>query len=314
MDALFERKKSPNPSAYDQFLVVDYSNLKYKVAMASGYQETSTQGGVPSGHIFGMTKMLLGLFTKFQAGNTILVFAHDCHPEAKIKLYPEYKANRTNSVRGELLTNRTYNKRNEMTDVEYLLSVIPHFDIYMNRHEADDVIASFIKKNRTKGKHAVVYSSDQDMWQLCSKHVICYAKEVVGNDDIKKVYRLPYKQAKKIAMYKAIYGDMGDNIPGINSVESDHPKLRWDVELKKIFSECDGTPDNFYSLIKKSKLKCRLRFRDAQKLVYRNYKLIKLRKKLKYEQSFSKGNLAELKQMLTFFECDSIVDKTGVFF
>lgn len=310
----------------DTFLIVDVSNLVFRAWFSKANNETlTTSTGVPSGHIYSVMNMLLSLVKKYKTDRTCLVFSWDQYPKRKYDLYADYKGNRVKTVdpmkftyasglrqKAIKLLNDGY--KETPYDIGFLFQLIPHISILSPNEESDDAIASFISQNYDKKKHYIIYSTDQDMWQLIKYNIKCYGKKEVDEELIQKKYRIPLSQSKKIALIKSLYGDSSDNIPGVNSIKADVKPLRWDDQLKDVICNHKGGIKNFIDLIKQSKIKSKDRILLGEDLIRTNYKLIKLSKKLTVQIKTTTGHKEFLVEFLEHFECNSILPKVGDLF
>jgi DNA polymerase-1 len=85
--------------------------------------------------------------------------------------------------------------------------------------EADDVIATVVRKARAAGLRVVIASSDKDLLQLVDgKHVVCWdamRNKVYGPLEVNDKYGVGPEHMRELL---ALVGDTSDNIPGVPGV------------------------------------------------------------------------------------------------
>ena len=142
-----------------------------------------------------------------------IVFVWDSRINNRKKLYPEYKANRKPKTLEE-----ERDKANHYTLLDKLKDSLKTLgdcaNISLEGYEADDLIAYFVKESSIDNQFIVV-SSDNDMYQLLGDRVVQYLphrKEFYSILDFKKEFGII---PEKYVYVKALMGDKGDNIKGI---------------------------------------------------------------------------------------------------
>lgn len=143
------------------------------------------------------------------------------------KIFPEYKANRSArdpetslsftredcdvSLVGEQI-------KNQFRLIERLLKLTNISMIRVPNEEADDVIASFIKKNSDSLN--MVFSTDRDYFLLASGKTILFSHDgkVFEKNAIEAYYKKKFDidiLQENILAYKALTGDTSDNVKGV---------------------------------------------------------------------------------------------------
>ena len=119
--------------------------------------------GRPSHAVMGFASMLLSLVREFNPSSFVVVFDSK-KPTFRKDIYPEYKANREippPDLSGQIVAVMDLCKKGK-------------FPILQEEGlEADDWIASFVKKFEKK-RPIVIVSSDKDLAQLLNKNVVMY--------------------------------------------------------------------------------------------------------------------------------------------
>lgn len=153
---------------------------------------------------------------------SIYVFDGKDGKEARRKIYPEYKANRTPADDKFYITLELF---------KMLVQCTNKLMICIDGWEADDVIATLCK-TRPDGVKIQIWSNDGDYHALCDGDNIKMTDVPVKLKDIAKT---------DIRLYKTLVGDPSDNIKGIHlfgpksweAVEEKGLKQNW----YKIFEE-----------------------------------------------------------------------------
>lgn len=186
--------------------VLDLSSYIFRAYYA--IKSLSTSQGLPTNAIYGVTKMILSLI-KERSPHYLVIAVDSKPPTFRHKLYPEYKANRP-SPPEDLLVQLPY-----IHELIRLLS-IPRLEY--DGYEADDVIASIVRKSLKSKRTVVIVSGDKDLMQLVSDKVIVY-------DSMKEIFYTPEEVKKKFGVtpekirdYLALLGDSSDNILGVEGV------------------------------------------------------------------------------------------------
>lgn len=144
---------------------------------------------------------------------TSLAFCFDSGTHKRRDIYPDYKANRTPEGKEEL-----HRQLDELRTG--ILNAIGFNNIfYQNGYESDDLIGSLCHTyTKNHPNEMVIVSTDTDMWQLLSPKVSiwnpatkCMFTESIFRDN----HNMDPAQWVDV---KAIMGDTGDNIPGVQGV------------------------------------------------------------------------------------------------
>lgn len=201
MTPLFEAK--PRKPKY---LIIDFANLVYRTATVKTKTTFSRADGYPTGHLFLFVRSLVAILKKYPG--RIPIFAMEGANDFRKKIFPEYKAQREHDT--------TFDPFPDLIQMLPMLAC----GIAVNPHwEADDVIASLVMELPTgqDDKH-VVLTNDKDMWQLHPRAIIVNgSKGEIVDADVEKAFECP---VESIALCKAIFGDVSDNVPRIKN-------LRW---------------------------------------------------------------------------------------
>ena len=127
-------------------------------------------------------------------------------------MYPEYKAGRPQH------SDETYGEMERLRDMLPLFGV---FQAHNPEEETDDLIACLLK-NRLKGKHNLIVSTDRDFLQLVTyTDLLLVPKQgsrpeaLYDPDKVVSEYGVP---PRLMVHLRALVGDTSDNIPGVPRV------------------------------------------------------------------------------------------------
>lgn len=164
--------------------------------------------GTPVNAVYGFVTMLTKLRTEFHAASIAVIY--DAKRENfRNKIYPEYKAHRTETP-SELVPQFALVRE---ATASYGLP-----GIELEGFEADDLIAAYARAALAVGRDVVIVSSDKDLLQLIRPGVrmldpIRY--ELMGAEAAIKKFGVP---PEKVVDVQALAGDSTDNVPGVPGI------------------------------------------------------------------------------------------------
>jgi len=186
------------------------------------------------------------------------------------KLYPQYKANRT-EMPEDLEAQTPYLK----LLMERLL--IPCFE--QAGMEADDLIASLVKSAGGGKRRIFIVSGDKDFAQIVQEDVFLYdtMKDIIYDPEgVEGKWGLPPSQIKD---YLSLTGDSSDNIPGVGGIG---PKGA--VQLLKNYKNLEDIYENLDQI--KGSLQKKL-IKDKKK-AFLSRQLIELKNDVPIDSNFLK--------------------------
>jgi DNA polymerase I len=190
----------------DKLYIVDGSGYIYRAFFANQHLRTST--GTPTNAIYGFTAMLRALVKAEEP--THLAIAFDSGRDGwRRDLYPAYKENR--SAKPEELAAQEPAIR-EIVD-GYRIPVVQQAGM-----EADDLIATMVRKARAEGLDVVVVTSDKDLMQLVGPGVLMLdtmKDKRIGPKEVEEKFGVPPSGVIDVL---ALAGDTSDNIPGVPGI------------------------------------------------------------------------------------------------
>lgn len=140
--------------------IIDVSSYIFRAFHA--LPPMTSPDGLPVNSIYGFISMFLKTVQKFEGFS--FVAALDSKAETfRKKEFPEYKANRK-EVDPDL--------KSQFCHIEPMLKALNTTIFSMDGFEADDVIASIVRKN--SGSEIIIISSDKDLTQLITEKVSLY--------------------------------------------------------------------------------------------------------------------------------------------
>lgn len=285
-------------------LLYDSLNLFFSVVLGKATGMLATTDGRPSAQIYSAFTRIRSHIRQFtKVGQRVaLVFAWDNEPREKQEVFPEYKMNRdaVQQLDAEDLSMR-------MESFKAMLKEIPSTFVEAPYEEADDVIATLVTNHR---KPIYVLSSDKDLWSLLQnrrvKIVSLRKGAVITDGDLEAKYALPNrKSAYKISLYKAVMGDVSDNIPKV-------PRIPSKAFHEALNSISYGPEDDCVSMLIESasrleKPRAHKLLVEHESLVRRNLLLVTLKDKVDLRAEYHEGSKGNLEDIFESYECRSLL-------
>lgn len=217
--------------------IIDGSGIAYRAFFALG-DWMSTSDGLPTNAIYGVTRMLLKLLkTYVKKDEDSIIFVMD---------------KKTTTYRNELLESykaqRPETPEKYIQQIPYIYEIVEKLGIKviaMDNYEADDVIASIVKKKKDIYDKVYIITSDKDMMQLVKDNVYILRPEKGISEiilyDAKEVENKMGVPPEKIPDLLALMGDASDNIPGVKGIgEKTAQKLLQEFKsLEDIYNNLD---------------------------------------------------------------------------
>jgi len=197
----------PDPGDPRALYIIDISGYVFRAYHALPPLQSPTTGE-PTHAVLGVTTMLLKLVADQRPA--MLAVAMDSPGKSfRHQLYEGYKA--TRPAQPPDLSQQIARLR-EIIDA-YAIPVLQQDGI-----EADDLIATLVRRARAHGMHVVIVSADKDLLQLVGDDVVMY-------DTGRNLVYGPAETHAKLGVfpsgvrdYLALVGDSSDNVPGVPSV------------------------------------------------------------------------------------------------
>ncbi|GIW71117.1 MAG: DNA polymerase [Planctomycetota bacterium] len=171
-------------------------------------RELRNRKGFPTNGLFAFTAMLLNVIRDLRPSHLAVVF----DPKGgsfRDGLYAEYKANRA-------------------APPEDLVPQIPLFRqivealripvLEVEGYEADDVIATLVKKAEQAGVPVVILSADKDLYQLLDERTVMLDAMRNRTITLAEVHARYQVGPERVADVQALVGDSSDNVPGVPGI------------------------------------------------------------------------------------------------
>ena len=194
-------------------LILDVSSLAYRALHTTGEMKN---GDDLTGVCYGLLQQVIKLQETLLSNR--LAWCFDCGYDGRAELYPQYKANRNEGTEEEKELRRGMRQQLYRMRTKYL-PMIGFKNIFIqDGYEADDIVASLCV-NLPRGEQAIIVSSDRDLLQC-----LVDDKITVWNPNKQKQYTANDLRADfgvgpgQWALVKALAGDNGDNVEGIDDI------------------------------------------------------------------------------------------------
>ena len=201
--------------------------------------------GQEVGALYGFITMMIKILSKFNPKKILAVFDSGGKTQ-RVKIYKEYKTNRPKAP-NELI--------NQIPLIIELTNKLNIFTCSKYGVEADDIIASAVKKFSSPDNKIIIISSDKDLMQLVDNNVVVFdpVKNItIGIEEVKKKFGLSPERLKD---YFSIVGDQADNIPGVKGIgdKGAFDLLKKFKDLDEIFNNIDNIEKRKKNLLKEGK-------------------------------------------------------------
>lgn len=273
-----------------KILLCDGHNLAFRAFY--GIRELNRSDGFPTNMIHGWLKTFWRLEDEILPDEVCVFFDKGGCPRRE-KILPEYKANRGSPPEGF---------SDQLEWVKKLTEALGYFSFDMEGLEADDLIASAVRKKKTSGRILIIVSADKDLAQLVDSGVQQLLPPPTANPklgwrtldtfSVKEKFGVP---PSGILDYLSIIGDQSDNIPGISGVG---PKTaaKWLTEYRNLENLIQNagrlTPKRFCSVV----------YENRNRLLM-NRELIRLEDEIEFEiPEPRQADLQILKEILVEME------------
>jgi DNA polymerase-1 len=225
------------PGSDDVIYIVDLSS--YVLRAYHAVAPLQSPSGEPTGAVHGMVNML-ELMLRERSPRLLAVALDSGRETFRKQIYGEYKANRPPAPD---------DLRSQLQRCEQIVNGL-HAAIYkQDGVEADDLIATVVKRAREQGLKVVILAADKDLMTLVGDDVMLWdsmRNRVFGPPEVEERFGVRVDQLQDLL---ALMGDTSDNIPGVPSVG---PKTA--MELLKSYDTLQGIYDNLDKIPKKGLL------------------------------------------------------------
>ncbi|MDP9188481.1 MAG: DNA polymerase I, partial [Actinomycetota bacterium] len=205
-------KKAPGggKKAPGELFLIDGNSLAYRAFFALP-ESIATHDGRPTNAIYGLASMFAKMLIDHKPA--AVVVAWDAGWSGREKTYAPYKAQRKS--RPDLL-------KEQWPHLMPLAEAFGFTNVRVDGFEADDVIASLVKRAREQGIEVMVVSGDRDVYQLVEDGVRVMTTsrgvtdtKVYDTEGVVERYGVPPELVTDLIGLK---GDTSDNIPGVPGI------------------------------------------------------------------------------------------------
>ena len=194
-----------------RLVVIDGNHLIHRAFYAI-QAPLKTSSGEQTNAIFGFASMLLNLIEAEQPDYIALTFDEHA-PTFRHEKHEEYKATRVKAP-DELYA-----------QIPRIREMIKRFKIPIyskEGYEADDMMGTLAKKAEKEGLTTYLVTGDMDMLQLIDPKTFVVFPHKGYKDpivyDAEKVYEKYHIHPNQVVDYKALIGDVSDNIKGVDGI------------------------------------------------------------------------------------------------
>ncbi len=219
--------------------------------------------------LYGFTKYVLELIER-EAPDYLAVAFDPPGGTFRNKLYPEYKANRTETPQLVI---------DALDPLRELCEAMNIPTLMLMGFEADDVIGSVAKKSAREGLDVYMVTPDKDYGQLIEDHIWQYKPGKGGGDDeiigVKEICaKYGIQSPLQVIDMLTICGDTSDNVPGVKGVG--------EVGAGKLVSKY-GSVQNIYEHIDELSPRQKTMFEEAESHIDLSRELVTIKTDLEVD-------------------------------
>jgi DNA polymerase-1 len=207
MSSQMELRTQPGSA---RLMLLDTYGLVYRAFFA--LPALTTTRGMPINAAYGFTMMMNKIIADEKPTHVIAAFDKGM-PAARVALYKDYKANRTETP-DEL--------RPQFALVRKILAVFDIPIVEIDGEEADDVIATLAQQAEAQEQDVLVVTGDLDLLQIVDARttVLTTRRGIteLGRYDTDAVRARFELEPRQLPDYRGLKGDPSDNLPGIPGV------------------------------------------------------------------------------------------------
>lgn len=193
-----------------KLLLIDTFNFLHRAYHALPKSFKNAQGE-PTNAVYGVSSMLINVFDLIKPDYAIAALDGE-KPTFRVEDFTGYKAHRK-EIDNDLVV-----------QIPKVFSVIDSFGItkiLLDGYEADDVIGTVASKFASDELQVIIASNDRDLWQLVNKNVLILLPQTSGQAEWLSEREISARlgfDPIQIIDYKALRGDLSDNIPGVHGI------------------------------------------------------------------------------------------------
>lgn len=237
-------------------VIVDGSNYIYRAYYS--HKDFKTSKGEPTGAIFGFIKSMQ-LITKNNTCADIIVVFDTKGNTFRNNIDENYKGNRSKVPEDLKIQFPIIREACDICGYSHIEDTLHEKE---NKYEADDIIASLVKKNLYVYDNIIIYTGDKDLYQLIGTYKYndidhkvdvydCNLKRIITQEDIINKFGV---DSSKVSEYLMLVGDNADNISGcygIGKVLASDLLNKYGT-INEIYKNLDKLPKNIQNKLIKA--------------------------------------------------------------
>ena len=252
-----------------KIFLIDGHALVFKMYYAFIRRPMINSKGADMSILYGFTKYVLELIER-EAPDYLAVAFDPPGGTFRNKLYPEYKANRTETPQLVI---------DALDPLRELCEAMNIPTLMLMGFEADDVIGSVAKKSAREGLDVYMVTPDKDYGQLIEDHIWQYKPGKGGGDDeiigVKEICaKYGIQSPLQVIDMLTICGDTSDNVPGVKGVG--------EVGAGKLVSKY-GSVQNIYDHIDELSPRQKTMFEEAESHIALSRELVTIKTDLEVD-------------------------------
>lgn len=274
----------------DKLILIDGHALIFRMYYAFLKRPMVNSKGQDTSILFGFTKYLLELINK-QKPTHIAVAFDPPGGTFRNQMYPEYKANRSETPRLVIDALQPLTEIVEAMKIPVLM---------MSGFEADDVIGSVAKQFASDSLDVYMVTPDKDYGQLIAPHIFQLKPgkaggedELVGLAQILEKYGI--QSPEQVIEVLTICGDAADNVPGVKGVG--------EVGATKLLAQY-GSVKAIYAHLSELSDSLRRKFEDSRAHISLSHELVTIKTDIKLPLTLGqmRYNADSSPRILTLFD------------
>lgn len=217
-------------------VLIDGHALAFRQYFALERSAMKNSQNQPTWAVYGFFKSIFDLLKKIKPDSIAVTFDVS-HHTFRTELYEEYKANR--ETMPDSLS----------TQMGFICEGLNAFGIPIytkEGFEADDLIGTISARASRRGDETLILTGDQDSFQLVDKEglvkVLIPSQGILKEYGWEQVYEKLGVYPNQVVDYKALRGDISDNIPGIRGIgpKTAQQLLEKYGNLENVLEDCEN--------------------------------------------------------------------------
>lgn len=199
-------------------LLLDLPSIYYRAFYALP-ESITNEAGQPANAIRGSLSIINTITTDYAAGEIIAALDIDWRPQWRVKLLPQYKANRV--VKDDHFKQVDETPDSLSDQIPHLIEILKQLNVKIvgkSNYEADDCLSTLATNNT----NALIVTGDKDLLQLINKknrndiYLLSDKTNPIWNFE-RFVKHFGFEPAQYLD-YAVLRGDPSDGLPGVSKV------------------------------------------------------------------------------------------------